>query len=145
MHCSTIVNEKTIFYWFPFCFLSFWLSLPLYLSQLLPPHSLSHISLIQSLHQCWVLDFGFWISMDRCAGISWWWVWISWSVGLNQWICWSVGRSVNTPTVTLMDQWVDRRQLRWWLRLWFFLNGFVGMWGFSLVWTDGLMVFFFLM
>ena len=38
--------------------------------QLLPLHSLSHISLVQSLHWCWVLDFGGWISVDRQAGFG---------------------------------------------------------------------------
>ena len=65
--------------------LSFWLSIPLPVSH--NSSSLSHISLIQSLHRCWVLDFGGWIGLDRWAGIGW-------SVGLNQWVYWSVGGSV---------------------------------------------------
>ena len=66
-------------------------------------HDLSHISLVQSLHRCWVLDFGFW-RLDQCGSASWiWidglgsvdrWVWIGWLVGLKQWICWSVGGSI---------------------------------------------------
>ena len=62
----------------------------------LSSHSLSLIAL--------VLGFGFlrlevglaWIGklgLDHWVGIGWWWVWISWSVGLKWWICWSVGGS----------------------------------------------------
>ena len=99
MHCNSIVKLKTLFYSLN-CSLSFWLSLPLFIShksQLLPPHSLSHISLVQNLHRCWVLDFEGLISglgLDQWARIGWWWVWIGWLVGLNRWIRWSVGGSV---------------------------------------------------
>ena len=61
LQCRTIVNENTIFYSFP---LLIALTSSLCLSQLLPPHSLSHISLVQSLHRCWV-----WI-LDRQVGFG---------------------------------------------------------------------------
>ena len=65
-------------------------------------HDLSHISLVQSLHRCWVLDFGFW-RLDQCGSTSW--VWID-GLGLVDGGFGSVDRWVwNDGSV---DRWVDR-------------------------------------
>ena len=68
-----------------------------------------------------VLGFGFlrlevrsaWIDelgLDRWAGIGWWLVWISWSVGLKWWIRWSVGESFGLIIGSSDDDfWVFRR------------------------------------
>ena len=136
-YCNSIVKPKTLFY--SLCSLSFWLSLPLFVSHIHSSSLLTPSLTFLLFKACtgarfWILEVGsVWIGglgLDRWTGIGWWWVWIGRSVGLNRWICWSVGGLVgliiSSSDGDFFFEWVwfwfwfdgGGVALEWWTLLW---------------------------